>query len=64
MMLWLVTWNADDYFDRGSLTKMYFNAGHPYDSNVIPFIWANFWMIESRFWVVLKETPALGHPFF
>ena len=25
----VVTWGAYDYGDRGSLTKMYLNAGHP-----------------------------------
>ena len=65
-MLWLVTWNADDYCDRGSLTKMYFNAGHPYDSNVIPVIWATFWISGCRFGSThsVVESPALGILFF
>ena len=66
MMLWLVTWNADDYCDRRSLTKMYFNAGHPYDSNVIPVIWAAFWISGCRFGSThsVVESPALGILFF
>ena len=66
MMLWLVTWNADDYCDRGSLTKMYYNDGHPYDSNVIPVIWATFWISGCRFGSThsVVESPALGILFF
>ena len=59
----VVTWVADDYGDRGSLMKRYLNAGHPQDSNVIPVIWATFWMMRVGLGV-LKETLALGILFF